>query len=101
MDNQIKFEHPEEIHPTQDPPLADLKVTIWTIFRFPVLALIKLYQKTISKALPGNTCRFYPSCSHYTYQAIYKHGLLKGGFMGTWRILRCNPFSKGGFDPVK
>ena len=101
MDNQISLEHPEEIHPTQDPPLRDLELSIWTIFRFPVLALIKLYQKTLSKALPGNTCRFYPSCSHYTYQAIYKYGLLRGGLMGSWRILRCNPFSKGGFDPVK
>ncbi|MCK5794712.1 MAG: membrane protein insertion efficiency factor YidD, partial [Anaerolineales bacterium] len=44
---------------------------------------------------------FYPSCSHYTYQSIYKYGVLRGGLMGTWRILRCNPFSKGGFDPVK
>ena len=101
MNNQNNFVHPEQIHPTQDPPLADLEVSIWTIFRFPVLALIKLYQNTLSKALPGNTCRFYPSCSHYTYQAIYKYGLIRGGLMGAWRILRCNPFSKGGLDPVK
>lgn len=101
MDNQISLEHPEEIHPTQDPPLGDLKLSVWTLFRFPVLALIRLYQKTISKALPGNTCRYYPSCSHYTYQAIYKYGVLRGGTMGAWRILRCNPFSKGGYDPVK
>jgi putative membrane protein insertion efficiency factor len=101
MDNQISLEHPEEIHPTQDPPLRDLKLSPWTIFRFPVLALIRLYQQTLSKALPGNTCRYYPSCSHYTYQAIYKYGVLRGGILGTWRILRCNPFSKGGYDPVK
>jgi len=101
MDNQISLEHPEHIHPTQDPQLKDLEVSVWTILRFPVLALILLYQKTLSKALPGNTCRFYPSCSHYTYQAIYKYGVLRGGVMGSWRILRCNPFSKGGFDPVK
>lgn len=101
MDNQISIEHPEHIHPTQDPPLRDLKLSLWTLFRFPVLALILLYQKTLSKVLPGNTCRFYPSCSHYTYQAIYKYGLIRGGLMGTWRILRCNPFSKGGYDPVK
>lgn len=100
MDNQISIEHPEHIHPTQDPPLRDLKLSLWTLFRFPVLALILLYQKTLSKILPGNTCRFYPSCSHYTYQAIYKYGLIRGGLMGTWRILRCNPFSKGGYDPV-
>jgi len=101
MDNQISIEHPEYIHPTQDPPLRDLKLSIWTIFRFPVLALILLYQKTLSKAIPGNTCRFYPSCSHYAYQAIYKYGVIRGGLMGTWRVLRCNPFSKGGYDPVK
>jgi len=101
MDNQISITHPEHVQPTQDPPLRDLKLSLWTIFRFPILALIILYQKTLSKAIPGNTCRFYPSCSHYSYQAIYKYGVIRGGLMGTWRILRCNPFSKGGFDPVK
>jgi putative membrane protein insertion efficiency factor len=101
MDNQIILEQPEHIHPTRDPKLKDLEVSVWTILRFPVLAIILLYQKTLSKALPGNTCRFYPSCSHYTYQSIYKYGVLRGGLMGTWRILRCNPFSEGGFDPVK
>lgn len=101
MDNEISLQHPEELHATQDPLLRDLKLSPWTVLRFPVLALILLYQKTLSRALPGNTCRYYPSCSHYTYQAVYKHGLVRGGLMGTWRILRCNPFSKGGFDPVK
>jgi putative membrane protein insertion efficiency factor len=101
MDNEIGLQHSQDIHNTQDPPLRDLRLSPWTILRFPVLALIILYQKTLSKALPGNTCRYYPSCSHYTYQAIYKYGLLRGGFMGTWRILRCNPLSKGGYDPVK
>ncbi|MDQ3921076.1 MAG: membrane protein insertion efficiency factor YidD [Actinomycetota bacterium] len=47
------------------------------------------------------SCRFSPSCSRYTLMAIHKHGVLKGGLLGAWRILRCNPFSKGGFDPVK
>ena len=100
MNNQLIAEKVEHHHHTQDPSLKDLDVTIWTVFRFPVLALILLYQKTISKALPGNTCRYYPSCSHYSYQAIYKYGVLRGGLMGMWRILRCNPFSEGGFDPV-
>ncbi|MCJ7626050.1 MAG: membrane protein insertion efficiency factor YidD [Anaerolineaceae bacterium] len=54
----------------------------------------------ISPALPENTCRFYPSCSHYSYQAIYKHGVLRGGLMSIFRILRCNPFNPGGHDPV-
>jgi putative membrane protein insertion efficiency factor len=63
------------------------------------LALIRLYQKTISQALPP-TCRFVPSCSGYGYQAIAKHGFLKGSLLAGWRILRCNPFNDGGFDPV-
>jgi putative membrane protein insertion efficiency factor len=100
MNNQTSIKHPEQIHPTQDPPLRDLKLSLWTIFRFPILGIIRVYQKTLSKAIPGNTCRFYPSCSHYSYQAIYKYGVIRGGLMATWRILRCNPFSKGGYDPV-
>jgi len=100
MNNEISLEQDKHNHSTHDPSLKDLELTIWTVLRFPVLALILLYQKTISKALPGDTCRYYPSCSHYSYQAIYKYGVFRGGFMGVWRILRCNPFSQGGFDPV-
>jgi hypothetical protein len=68
--------------------------------RWPLLALIRLYQKTLSRTLPPDTCRFYPSCSHYGYLAIYKYGVIKGGLMASWRVLRCNPFNRGGFDPV-
>jgi uncharacterized protein len=81
------------------------------IFNFPkmfFLKLIRLYQKTLSfdhgflkYMFPGGYCRFHPSCSEYAYQAIAKYGLLKGGWMSAWRILRCNPFSHGGNDPVK
>jgi putative membrane protein insertion efficiency factor len=84
----------------RDPPLRALPVTFWTLARFPLLALIRLYQMTVSRALPPNTCRFYPTCSHYGYQAIYKYGVLKGGWLATWRVLRCNPFNPGGLDPV-
>jgi uncharacterized protein len=63
------------------------------------LALIRFYQLTLSKALPPS-CRFEPSCSHYTYEAIDKYGLIKGSWMGFKRILRCNPFNPGGYDPV-
>ena len=101
MANQSKSEQEEHQHSTKSPDLKDLELNFWTLFRFPVLALILLYQKTLSKALPANTCRYYPSCSNYAYQAIYRYGVIRGGLMGTWRVLRCNPFSKGGFDPVK
>ena len=64
------------------------------------VALIRGYRRFISPMLPPS-CRFTPSCSLYTVQAIEKYGLLKGGFMGARRVLRCHPFSEGGFDPVK
>lgn len=70
------------------------------MFRGAGIALIKGYQVFVSPMLPPS-CRFTPSCSLYTLQAIEKYGLLKGILMGTRRILRCHPFSKGGFDPVK
>jgi len=83
-----------------EPRLRDLPMTVWNLPRMPLLALIRLYQKTVSPILPEGTCRFYPSCSHYGYQAIYKYGAIKGSLMAAWRVLRCNPFNPGGFDPV-
>ena len=83
-----------------EPRLRDLPLRLTNIPRFVLLGFIRLYQATFSKALPPNSCRFYPSCSHYGYQAIYKYGALKGGLMATWRVLRCNPFNPGGIDPV-
>jgi len=91
--------HPSEDYPNE-PRLRDLPVRWNTLLRLPLLAMIRLYQNTVSKSLPSNTCRFYPSCSHYGYQAIYKYGALKGGWMAFRRILRCNPFNPGGYDPV-
>ena len=64
------------------------------------IALIKVYRRFVSPMLPS-ACRFTPSCSLYTLQAIEKYGLLKGGFMGARRLVRCHPFSEGGYDPVK
>jgi putative membrane protein insertion efficiency factor len=63
------------------------------------LGLIRLYQKTISRVLPAS-CRFYPSCSHYTYEAIGRYGVIKGGWLGLKRLSRCHPFNPGGYDPV-
>ena len=83
-----------------EPALRDFKVTLVRIPQYSLLLLIRLYQKIISPALPGNTCRFYPSCSHYGYQAIYKFGALKGLYLAINRIIRCNPFNEGGYDPV-
>jgi len=83
-----------------EPRLRDLPRTPANWARLPLLALIRFYQATLSPGLPANTCRFYPSCSHYGYQAIYKHGALKGSIMAGWRLLRCNPFNPGGYDPV-
>lgn len=65
----------------------------------PFLLLIRSYKRFISPVLPPS-CRFYPSCSDYAYEAIDKHGLIKGGRLAIWRVLRCNPFCKGGIDPV-
>jgi len=64
-----------------------------------LLFLIKLYQKFISPMFP-NSCRYNPTCSVYTYQAVEKYGVAKGLFLGIKRILRCNPFFPGGDDPV-
>jgi len=61
--------------------------------------LIKAYQKLISPLFPPS-CRFYPTCSEYSVQAFRKYGVLKGGAKSIWRILRCNPFNKGGYDPL-
>jgi putative membrane protein insertion efficiency factor len=64
------------------------------------LLLIRFYQLFISPIFPPS-CRFEPSCSQYTYEAIAKYGIIKGGLMGIWRVLRCNPFNRGGYDPVE
>jgi putative membrane protein insertion efficiency factor len=61
--------------------------------------IIKFYQFFISPVLPA-ACRYYPTCSSYTIQAIKKFGFFKGGFLGAKRILSCNPYCEGGFDPV-
>ena len=76
--------------------------------RMIAMKMIRFYQRTLSfdhgvmkDAFPGGFCRYHPTCSEYTYQAIQKYGVMRGSLMGMWRILRCNPFSHGGDDPVK
>ncbi len=64
-----------------------------------LMAIIRFYQKQISPFL-GKNCRFSPTCSQYALQAIQKYGALRGGWLTLKRILRCNPFCKGGYDPV-
>jgi putative membrane protein insertion efficiency factor len=61
--------------------------------------LIRLYQNTASRILP-HACRFQPTCSNYALEAIRKYGFARGGWLATKRIVRCNPFSAGGYDPV-
>jgi len=72
------------------------------------LKLIKLYQQTLSpdhgplaRLYPNGYCKFHPTCSEYTFQAVEKYGLMRGSLLGCWRVLRCNPWSEGGNDPVK
>ncbi len=64
------------------------------------IKLIRMYQNSHGPDHIGH-CRFYPTCSQYTLEAIEKYGFLRGSLKGIWRILRCNPFSKGGYDPLK
>jgi putative membrane protein insertion efficiency factor len=69
--------------------------------RLPALAIItgvRVYQLTLSPIF-GRQCRFHPTCSHYMIQAVQKYGAWRGAWKGLWRIVRCNPFCRGGFDP--
>jgi len=65
-----------------------------------VISILRFYKKFISPALP-DSCRFYPTCSEYAAAAVGKYGVLKGSIKTIYRIIRCNPFNKGGYDPVK
>jgi hypothetical protein len=67
--------------------------------KYILMGFIRLYQMTISKTLPAS-CRFYPSCSHYGYEAVLKHGAVRGGWLTLRRLARCQPFNPGGYDPV-
>jgi len=69
------------------------------ILIFPFVILIRFYQVCISPFTPAS-CRFSPTCSHYTLEALKKHGLIKGGWLGIKRIASCHPWGKSGYDPV-
>ncbi|HVM16103.1 MAG TPA: membrane protein insertion efficiency factor YidD [Gaiellaceae bacterium] len=62
------------------------------------VALVRLYQTLVSPLLPEGTCRFHPSCSQYAIDALRAHGFLRGSVLGAWRLLRCNPWNRGGVD---
>ena len=65
-----------------------------------LIKIIRFYQKYLSALKGRETCIYTPTCSQYAIEAIEKHGVLKGGLLAAWRILRCNPFSNRGYDPV-
>jgi putative membrane protein insertion efficiency factor len=73
---------------------------LWGLRVMPLLAPIWLYKKCLSPLLPP-ACRHYPTCSEYAFQAIKQRGIVSGMAMGTWRVLRCNPWGTSGFDPVE
>lgn len=65
-----------------------------------IVGCVRFYQEYISYRKGYSSCKYYPTCSQYAIEAVEKHGALKGSLLAVWRILRCNPFSKGGYDPV-
>ncbi|MEY9927161.1 putative membrane protein insertion efficiency factor [Catenulispora sp. GP43] len=71
--------------------------------KYVLMGLIRLYQIVLSPVVNwrGPVCKFEPSCSHYGYEAVKTHGAIRGGGMTVWRVLRCNPWSSGGYDPVR
>ena len=69
------------------------------MIRTALIAVIRAYQYAISPLL-GQRCKYYPSCSNYAVEALREHGVVRGLGLAVWRLLRCNPFSNGGYDPV-
>jgi hypothetical protein len=85
---------------TVDESRPGLLRRIWGLRLLPFLLPIWLYKKLLSPALPP-ACRHYPTCSEYAFEAIQKRGIVRGLIMGTWRVLRCNPWGTSGYDPVE
>lgn len=76
-----------------------MKLSLKKILIFPFVLLVRFYQGAISPFTPA-ACRFEPTCSHYTVEALQKHGLFKGGWLAIKRIISCHPWGKSGYDPV-
>lgn len=64
------------------------------------IGLVQAWRHTFGLLTPAGTCKYHPSCSQYAIDALRKHGLVKGSLLAGWRLLRCNPWSDGGYDPV-
>ncbi len=79
--------------------LMSIKLFISNLFKLLVISFIKIYQRFVSPFFPSS-CKFSPSCSKYGIEAINKYGVLKGSVLTVKRILKCNPWSKGGYDPI-
>ena len=79
--------------------LARMGWVVGTPFRWLLIGLVWTYRHTVSPILPP-TCRYHPSCSAYAFEALQVHGAAKGFVLAVWRVLRCNPFTPGGLDPV-
>lgn len=75
-------------------------MTAFDALRFAVVAPVRAYQRVVSPAMPRH-CKYHPTCSAYAAQAIERYGILRGVVLAAWRLLRCNPWSHGGFDPVE
>lgn len=73
---------------------------IRSIIKRVMIFLIRTYQLTLSPRFSHGACRYTPTCSQYAIEAIEVHGVFKGSALAVWRIMRCNPFFKGGYDPV-
>jgi uncharacterized protein len=87
-------------HSAAAPASAPLTRKLARIARGLAVAPIVVYQRVISPAIPQR-CRYYPSCSRYAVEAIREYGILRGLVLAGWRLLRCNPWSHGGYDPVE
>ena len=90
---------PPSSEPAVGPGTERIRGWRWVI-ALPAILMIRLYQATLSRLIPEGMCRFQPTCSHYTLEAITTRGLWTGFWLGVWRVCRCNPFTRGGFDPV-